>query len=251
VKWALDGVGLVVVAYLTAVALSGVGLTVAWALEAGVLAQLALRARQRAAGDARAAVCGAAGFFTLATLHTLLVETPPTAFVVGVKSLPDAATALVVLASVAGLTACRWRPGRPWLRAGAVAGAALTLLYLGSLAVITVFQPSGGDVGDLVLDVPVRQQGQMLVSLGWSLVGVAALVVALRANRPRLRAGAMTLLLLTAVKVFLYDLSTLTSLYRVVSFVALGVLLLLSAFAYQRLRPPPVPDMRRVHPSQR
>jgi uncharacterized membrane protein len=57
--------------------------------------------------------------------------------------------------------------------------------------------------------------------------------------------------LLTVAKVFLYDLSALTSLYRVVSLIALGLLLLVGAFAYQRLRPPPLPDMRSVHRSQR
>jgi hypothetical protein len=35
------------------------------------------------------------------------------------------------------------------------------------------------------------------------------------------------------------------------SFFVVGGLLLGGAFAYQRLRPPPVPDMRTVHPSQR
>jgi hypothetical protein len=38
---------------------------------------------------------------------------------------------------------------------------------------------------------------------------------------------------------------------RVISFIALGLLLLAGAFAYQRLRPPPLPDMRKVHRSQR
>jgi uncharacterized membrane protein len=51
-------------------------------------------------------------------------------------------------------------------------------------------------------------------------------------------------------KVFLYDLSTLTSIYRVASFLVLGALLLAGAFAYQRLRPPPPPDLRTLHPSQ-
>jgi len=47
-----------------------------------------------------------------------------------------------------------------------------------------------------------------------------------------------------------YDLSTLTSIYRVISFIVLGLLLLAGAYAYQRSRPPPPPDMRTVHPSQ-
>jgi uncharacterized membrane protein len=46
------------------------------------------------------------------------------------------------------------------------------------------------------------------------------------------------LLMVTAAKAFFYDLSTLTSIYRVVSFPVLGGLLLAGAFAYQRLRPP-------------
>ena len=83
------------------------------------------------------------------------------------------------------------------------------------------------------------------------MLGLGLLIVALRANRDRLRTAALAVLLLTVAKVFLYDLSTLTSLYRVFSFIALGLLLLTGAFAYQRLRPPPVPDMRDVHPSQR
>jgi uncharacterized membrane protein len=50
----------------------------------------------------------------------------------------------------------------------------------------------------------------------------------------------------TVGKVFLYDLSALTSVYRVASFVGLGLLLLAGAFAWQRMRPRPLPDLREV-----
>jgi uncharacterized membrane protein len=43
----------------------------------------------------------------------------------------------------------------------------------------------------------------------------------------------------------------LTSLYRVASFVGVGLLLLAGAFAYQRLRPPATRDLREVRPSGR
>jgi hypothetical protein len=43
-----------------------------------------------------------------------------------------------------------------------------------------------------------------------------------------------------------YDLASLASLYRVASFVALGLLLLAGAFAWQRARPVPLGDLRRV-----
>ncbi len=61
-----------------------------------------------------------------------------------------------------------------------------------------------------------------------------------------LRLGALALLAVTAGKVFLYDLSSLTSMYRVASFIALGLLLLCGAFAWQRLRPGGLPDLRSV-----
>lgn len=129
-------------------------------------------------------------------------------------------------------------------------GAAAALLYLGPVAIITVFQPAAGAAPDL-LELGVRQQGQVLLSACWSLVGVVSLIAGLRRNHAPVRNAGLGLLLLTVAKVFLYDLSALTLLYRVVSLIALGLLLLVGAFAYQRLRPPAFPDMRSVHRSQR
>jgi uncharacterized membrane protein len=52
-------------------------------------------------------------------------------------------------------------------------------------------------------------------------------------------------------KVFLYDLATLTPMARVASFIVLGLLLLLGAFAWQRIRPRPLPDLREAPPAAR
>jgi len=90
----------------------------------------------------------------------------------------------------------------------------------------------------IVLDLGVRQQGQVLLSAFWGVVGIAGLIAGLRKDIAPLRSAALGLLLATVAKVFLYDLSTLTSIYRVVSFFVLGGLLLAGAFANQRLRPP-------------
>ena len=73
----------------------------------------------------------------------------------------------------------------------------------------------------------------------------ALLAGLLRDSRP-LRLGALALLAVTAGKVFVFDLASLTSLYRVGSCVALGLLLLLGAFAWQRIRPRPLPQLRGV-----
>jgi uncharacterized membrane protein len=125
-------------------------------------------------------------------------------------------------------------------------GAAVVGLYLASALLVTPFQP-GGDVTGLPLEqLDVRQQGQALLSALWALVGVAALVAGLVRDDRALRLGALALLTLTAAKVFAFDLSELTSLYRVGSCIALGLLLLLGAFAWQRIRPRPLPDLRGV-----
>jgi uncharacterized membrane protein len=73
---------------------------------------------------------------------------------------------------------------------------------------------------------------------------VAVLLAGLVRDLPLLRQGALALLAVTVTKVFLYDLASLTSLYRVASFIALGLLLLAGAFAWQRIRPRPLPDLR-------
>ncbi|MDQ2895645.1 MAG: hypothetical protein M3Y09_08360 [Actinomycetota bacterium] len=63
---------------------------------------------------------------------------------------------------------------------------AATLLYLGSAAIVTIFQPSlaGPDIGVLALSI--RQQGQVLVSGLWSLTGLGVLVLGLRIRSPAL-----------------------------------------------------------------
>ena len=70
-------------------------------------------------------------------------------------------------------------------------------------------------------------------------------------DRRELRLGALALLTVTLAKVGLYDLASLDSMYRVASFVALGALLLLGAFAWGRLRPTAPGDLREVPPAIR
>ena len=84
----------------------------------------------------------------------------------------------------------------------------------------------------------------MVLSVFWALVGVAVLVTGLQRDLHALRLAGLALLGVTVAKVFLFDLATLSSMYRVVSFIGLGLLLLAGAFVWQRLRPRALPDMR-------
>jgi uncharacterized membrane protein len=52
----------------------------------------------------------------------------------------------------------------------------------------------------------------------------------------KFRLAGLALLGLAVFKVFVYDLAALESIYRVLSFIALGLLLLAAAYAYQRIR---------------
>ncbi|MEA2211695.1 MAG: hypothetical protein QOF83_1643 [Solirubrobacteraceae bacterium] len=241
VRRLLNRAGVAAIAYLTIGTLAGSALVAAWALEGAALIQLARRQ------DDPLALPAGLAFLGLAGLHATVVEAPPIALLTGAASLRAAAEALgvliIALLSVAWREAVRWRP---WLLVAA--GAAL---YLISVTIITAFQPAAGTDFSMVLDLTVRQQGQVLLSACWGTVGVAGLILGLRRNTALVRDVALGLLLLTIGKVFLYDLSTLTSVYRVASFIGLGLLLLGGAFAYQRLRPPPLPDMRSVARAER
>lgn len=243
-RTALNGLGLITLAYLTAASFSGPALVCAWALEALALTRIARDSSVVAARQAGLVFLGLAG------LYALIAEAPPDALVVGAPDLGGACLSLGVIA-VAMLGMGRACAPATRRRAYLLSGAAATSVLLVSVALVSAFQPSAGAASETLLDLGVRQQGQVLLSIVWSVVGLAALIAGLKRRLAWLRSAALVWLMVTVAKVFLYDLSTLTSLYRVVSFIVLGLLLLAGAFAYQRLRPPAVPDMRTVHPSQR
>jgi uncharacterized membrane protein len=76
----------------------------------------------------------------------------------------------------------------------------------------------------------------VLLSSFWAVCGFAGIVFGLVRDDRRFRLGGLVLLGVAVAKVFLYDLAALESIYRVLSFIALGLLLLAGAFAYQRMR---------------
>jgi uncharacterized membrane protein len=105
------------------------------------------------------------------------------------------------------------------------------VIYLPSVAIVDAL--TTGDYSDP------GQTPQLLLSALWGGSGLAALVVGLVRDERRLRLAGLTLLAIAVAKVFLFDLAKLESIYRVLSFIALGLLLLSGAFAYQRLRGQP------------
>ena len=235
-RLALDGLALVVGGYTAALVFDGPMLVAVLAIAAVVLAQLAQRTGDelaalgplpRRGGVPRAGVRGAAG-------SALLRRRQPHRCGVAVG-----ACGLAALACAHQRTS---KAGRQDMAARPLVRRSRLALYLASVGIVTAFQPGGAET--TVLDLPVRQQGQVLVSALWGLAGLCALLSGLRRDLREVRLGGLALLMITVGKVFLYDLAALGSVYRVLSFLALGTLLLAASFAYQRLRPTPLPDLR-------
>jgi uncharacterized membrane protein len=215
----LVAVGLGLSGVTLALALDGPALVAAWSAEAAILAWVA-----RATGEQRTLVFSGA-FLVLAGLHTLTDEAPPDALIDGVADLNTAVAAVLSVAVAALITGLlvEW----PDLRMLLLAAAAVGAVYAASLLIVDVIQ------GDAVER---SQTAQVALSAFWATVGLAAIVAGLVRDVRELRYGGLTLLGLGVAKIFLYDLSELDELYRVLSFIAVGLLLLAGAYAYQRVR---------------
>jgi uncharacterized membrane protein len=91
---------------------------------------------------------------------------------------------------------------------------------------------------------------QMLLSLAWGVYGALAIAAGMLRRYAPLRYIGITVISLTSLKVFFYDLWELGGIYRVIGFIAFGVLLVLVSYLYQKKRgpagagqsPPPPPS---------
>ncbi len=174
---------------------------------------------------------GAAVALTIvAPLDRLIVDATTT--VPGWAILTDATVALGALALAAGVGALLQRDERLSLPALAAAGAAV--VYLLSVAVVDHFQVQ---VAARPLE-ELQKEAQVGLSALWSALGAAGFAAGLLAHRPPVRLFGLGLLGLATAKVFLVDLASLDVVYRVLSLVALGVLLLISAAVYARMQHP-------------
>jgi uncharacterized membrane protein len=228
----LIGGGIALASIGGASAFDGSALVGAWAGAAAAFAFLATRVDRTPApglSDAGRLLIGALGFLGLAIVHMLAVEAPPYAIAEGVDELGPA---LVAIACCAGAALACWYWGREVEpKVGTVAGflGATGFVYLGSVAIIDVIGDNAGGEA--------REIGQSWMSAFWTATGLGAVVWGMVRRSWKARLGGLALLAVAIVKVWTYDLSELEELARALSFVALGLLLLAGAFAYQRFKP--------------
>jgi uncharacterized membrane protein len=100
--------------------------------------------------------------------------------------------------------------------------------------------------GPIIIDGPITGAEQSTYSIAWLAFGVVLLGVGILVNSQRARLASAAVIALTIAKAFLVDMSTLTGVYRALSFICLGLVLVAIGWLYQRIlfrrqSPPPVP----------
>lgn len=163
---------------------------------------------------------------SVAVVFTVCFATPWDALVNGVPSVPDALGASAVLISIAAATALfgprDWRQPAAWTAVGLG-------IYTVSVLVVDGFQGGVEVPGELSTEA----QGQVIVSSLWALGGLGLVVAGLVRQRLSWRKAGLVLLILSCVKISLYDLASLSTAGRTISFILVGLVLLAAAFAYQ------------------
>jgi uncharacterized membrane protein len=226
----------------SAVLLTGTPLVAAWAGAAAVLAGLAALMH-----EGRFQVPSLT-FLVLALGYTLTTVAPP-ADLFAVNAHPAEGAPAAFLAAAAALVVAllaraerlqHWDPFdadlrelQAPLRTGAAWTAGVTALYALSLAVLGAV----AWLGEADVDTEF-QRGHTTVSAVWGTVGLVLLYLGLRRGWRALRGAGFALFGVALAKIFLFDLSQLSSIARAVSFLAVGALLLTAGFFYQRLSRP-------------
>ena len=103
--------------------------------------------------------------------------------------------------------------------------------------------------GPIMSDGPTTGAEQYTYSIAWLAFGVALLGIGIVFNSQRARLASAAVIGLTILKAFLIDMSTLTGVYRALSFMCLGLVLVAIGWLYQRIlfrrqTPPAVPAVQ-------
>jgi hypothetical protein len=213
----------------------GTWLVVAWAAGAAAVAVL-----RKATGEER---LQAASFVYLVVAAVAALAEAPPAQLVSARAHPahgiGGLLATVAAAAVFALSVetsgrdrfALWLGERAEeLRRLALAAAAAILVYAVSLGILELaVRVSSASVHTDF------QRGHTGVSTLWGLLGLALLYAGLRRRQTAVRIGGLVLFGVSLAKLFLYDLSQLSSVTRALSFLAVGAVLLLAGFFTQRL----------------
>lgn len=223
------GLGAALVAFAVGIQFDRQWVTMGWAAEAVLLIWVGLRLKSRAAR------AGALVLFAVAALHWLGVEGREVGRGADFRPLLNwRAGAGAWLIGALGLAARLYERagGRVAGRERELAGAACALAA--NLVVVVLLSLDVSDYFDRAEAQESENIKQLTLSALWGLYGGGVLLAGLRRGRKLLRVLALALLGVTIIKVFVVDLAGLDRIYRIVSFIVLGAILLAVSFLYQR-----------------
>jgi uncharacterized membrane protein len=82
----------------------------------------------------------------------------------------------------------------------------------------------------------IRNKSSISLSIFWLVYSIILLVVGIFGKYKGVRIGGLALLMLAILKLFFFDLWSLGTLYRIISSISLGLVLLMTSFVYQRYK---------------
>ncbi|MFL5046446.1 MAG: DUF2339 domain-containing protein [Xanthobacteraceae bacterium] len=132
-----------------------------------------------------------------------------------------------VLAIILALTARTTRP-MPYRAVAVVTAVALSILYL-SLEIRRLYH------GPVLTAGPTTDAEQYTYSAAWLAYGVVLLLAGILLRSQPARLASAAVVILTIAKVFFYDMAGLTGIFRALSFIGLGLVLVGIGYLYQRL----------------
>ena len=124
-----------------------------------------------------------------------------------------------------------WSPGDRTVIVPLVAALGLILLFALINVEIAHYYSAGGDI---TFDPTPRLERDLTYSIAWGLYSLLLLGLGIWRGMKGLRVASLVFLMLTIAKAFLYDLSQLQGIYRVLSFLGLGTALIVVSLLYQR-----------------
>jgi uncharacterized membrane protein len=169
--------------------------------------------------------CLAIVLFSLLTLNPLVTEAPvPGNIVFNALLLAYLAPVLLLGLIVSRLESLNWQKLRPALGFFALV---LAFIYL-TLETKRVFQGHAMVAGSTSIE------ESYAYSAVWLAFALALFVTGLRLGRKYIRYAGLGVMVLVVLKVFLWDMSSLEGLYRIASFIGLGLCLVGIGWLYQR-----------------
>lgn len=228
-------------AFLTAAIPIRLGLnaiTIAWALEGLVLLWLGTRT-----GSALARLGGYAVLaFAVVRLFVRHLPLHGEAAFLPIFNTSFAVWVFVAAAAFVALLVARSQPTGPERRLSrlALSAAGIVVLLVGATMEVHEFFDQAERIARASENMAAAQRsaflGDLSISLLWGVFAATLLVVGLASRSRPLFYGAYALFAVAAAKVALVDLASLGTIYRIVSFFGLGVVLMISAFLILKFR---------------